>query len=82
MSINYSKEAVRDLKKLPMRTRLRIIEKIELLADDRGKLANNIKFVAQYKCYRLKVGNYRVFYSEDGTILWIEGVKHRREAYR
>jgi len=32
--------------------------------------------------WSLRAGVYRVLYSIEGNIVWIETVRHRREAYR
>ena len=32
--------------------------------------------------WSLRVGEYRVLYTIEGSIVWVETVRHRRDAYR
>jgi len=60
-----------------------IINKIETYAENpraefdlkilKGKLAS-------FK--RLRVGNYRIIFDEDGRVLYIYQIKHRQESYK
>lgn len=71
---------MKDLKKIPLEFRERIVEKIEAMSDD---LAGDVKQLTNITPeYRLRVGDYRVLFEiEDGTIV-VYRVRHRQEAYR
>jgi mRNA-degrading endonuclease RelE of RelBE toxin-antitoxin system len=80
--INWTRTALRDMKRIDRKMALLIREKVAQLHSDPESQSGNIKFIATKNLYRLRVHNYRVFYDTDGNILNIETVKHRREAYR
>jgi mRNA-degrading endonuclease RelE of RelBE toxin-antitoxin system len=79
-AVKVSKKAFRQLTKLPVSARSRIIEESKKLKDMPN--CQNVKALVnnQYQ-YRLRVGNYRVFFDFDGTvkIVSIEEVKKRDE---
>jgi len=59
-------------------------EKVSLAV---GELADNPRLGKPLKGpledeWSLRVGDYRVLYSIDRNIVWVETVRHRREAYR
>jgi mRNA interferase RelE/StbE len=76
----FKPRSMKDLKKIPLEFRERIVEKIEAMSDD---LAGDVKQLTNFTPeYRLRVGDYRVLFEiEDGTIV-VYRVRHRREAYR
>ena len=83
MIIQYTKQAQKDLKRLPRNEREKIIDKINILADDSSTLANNIKQLQGLEeTYSLRVGQYRVIYSQDGVILSVIHIGVRGEIYR
>lgn len=86
MEILYSQKAEKQLKKIHKSDResaVRIIKAIEAYAENpsgrfdvkilKGKLAS-------FK--RLRVGNYRIIFDEEGIILYIYQIKHRQESYK
>ncbi len=85
MEIKYSEKAVKQLKQIAKgdkKTAGRILAALEAAADD-PQSAHDIKVLkgkfAVFK--RLRVGNYRVIFDEDGNVLTVYEVKHRQEAY-
>jgi len=81
-SINWSATALRDLDSLDGSVAERVIQKVTWLVENlefvmREPLHHDLKQV-----YKLRVGNYRVFYILRNNIIHIEAVKHRSEAYR
>lgn len=74
--IEYSTKALRQLRKLPEAAHIR--DKINTLAN-MPDCANVKKLVNHEYQYRLRVGNYRVFFNFDGAIqiVSIEEVKKR-----
>jgi mRNA interferase RelE/StbE len=51
-------------------------------SEDPDSLAANVKRLTGDSLLRLRVGDYRVIMDDDGTILLIVKVGHRREVYR
>lgn len=79
--VRYSKEAGKALRKMGSQEADRIFTKIEQLAKDPASLANNIKALKGSDLFRLRVGDYRVIYSDSLEVLHIIRVGHRREIY-
>lgn len=79
-------KAVTEMNSLNKKTRERIKKKIrEILTDDPlpgGK--GDIKKIIDPDFWRLRVGDYRVFYDVDSNdkIVYILSVRHRSKAYR
>ena len=59
----------------------RIEAKIDQLALNPSALKNQIKPLKGVKALRLLVGDYRVIFTDDGVILMILKVGHRRDIY-
>jgi len=76
MEINYSKQALKFLKKQDSRTRHRLIRAIESLPDDgdRKKLTNQ-------DGYRLRVGDFRIIYDIFGNVVEIFKIGNRGDIY-
>ncbi len=55
--------------------------KIDQLAADPDLLANNVKRLPGRPGFRLRVGDYRVIFTEDGTVLDVLAIGHHREIY-
>ncbi len=77
--IEFKPQAYKDLKRIPVQDQKRIIGRIEDLSDN---LKGDVKRLSNYTYeYRLRVGNYRVLFEIEKTIIIIYHIKHRREAY-
>lgn len=73
-------QAQKDLKKIPIKKRLKIRQKAQLLQDNPllgKKLKRELK-----KCRSLKVWPYRVIYEIFKNKVWIEHIIHRQQAYK
>ena len=81
MEIRYSKAAARALMHMPANTAKRVRAKIEQYAADPASLANNVKRLRGGNEMRLRVGDWRVIFREDGVILAIIRIAARGEAY-
>lgn len=80
--IQYSSKSVKYLGKLAKNVRVNITNKIDTLAENPSELANNITKLQGFKdLYRLRVGNYRIIYTNKMTILYIETIGHRGNIY-
>jgi mRNA interferase RelE/StbE len=80
--VSYSREALRTLRAIPTNTRRSIVAKIEQLAVDPHSLANNVTTLKGEPGYRrLRVGDWRVLYRDDGMVLLVTKVAPREGAY-
>ncbi len=81
--LEWKKEAVKDLEKLNMEERQRIVDKLEWFAEypDRKK---NVKWIEKYSSFRYRVGDFRIFFLKDDEEETIEilTVEKRSKAYR
>jgi mRNA interferase RelE/StbE len=80
--IEFKKSAVKELNAIPQKDFSKILSRIKSLSlnprpQDAIKLTNR-------EDYRIRVGNYRIIYSINDTILIIIIIKigHRKEIYR
>lgn len=76
MDIQYSKQAIKFLKKQDKPTRKRIVSAINLLP------AGDVKLLQGRNGYRLRVGDYRVIFDIHGNILYIEKIGNRGQIYK
>ncbi len=78
--VRFKPRSMKDLKKIPLESRERIVEKIEAMSDD---LAGDVKQLTNITPeYRLRVGDYRVLFEIEEAAIVVYRVRHRREAYR
>jgi mRNA interferase RelE/StbE len=82
LEITYSKQAVKSLRTMQPKTAQRILSAIEQLAADPASTELDIKALQGRDGYRLRVGDWRILYSQDGVILAIEKIAPRGKAYR
>jgi mRNA interferase RelE/StbE len=81
-SIAYSKDALKALRRMPSNTSATIRSKIEQYARDPASLANNVKALrGEAGVFRLRVGEWRVLFSEDGVVIAIIRIAPRGSAY-
>ena len=87
MDIKYSERAEKQIKRIhkgDKKSTAMIIAAIESFATHSGKEKDfDVKILkGKYGNFkRLRVGNYRVIFEDDNTIMLIYEVKHRQEAY-
>lgn len=76
MQINYSKQAVKFLRKQDKITQRRIIIAI-------NKLPNgDVKKLQGRTGYRLRVGNFRIIFDLSGNVIYIEEIDNRSQIYK
>jgi mRNA interferase RelE/StbE len=81
-AISYTKAAIRALQRMPPPTAQLIRLKIRQYADDPASLANNVKALqGAHGCRRLRVGDWRVIFRDDGVILAILKIAQRGSVY-
>ncbi|WP_328600441.1 type II toxin-antitoxin system RelE family toxin [Mesorhizobium xinjiangense] len=80
--VTYSQESRKALRRVPANIRRRIIAKIEQFAADPVVLANNVKALKGKPGYlRLRVGDWRVIFRDDGAVVAVIRVAPRGDAY-
>ena len=69
------------LSKLDLKTRVRIINEVSLLAENARP--NGCKKLEGYNGYRVRVGDYRILYEIEDKILLVTIIKigHRKNIY-
>ena len=79
--IEFKKSAVKELNAIPKKNLLKIIQKIELLAED-PRPVGSIKLSGKEQ-YRIRHGSYRILYSiEDNKLmLYVVKIGHRKDIY-
>ena len=80
-TVNWSKKAFKQLKRIPAKQRVSIVEKAETLEDFPN--CQNVKSMTNHTYdYRLRVGRYSVLFDYDGEvrIVSIEEVRIRDES--
>ncbi|MDD5231419.1 MAG: type II toxin-antitoxin system RelE/ParE family toxin [Candidatus Marinimicrobia bacterium] len=84
-SVIFLEEATKELSQIDPIWQKRILNKIKILSADPKILANNIKKLkGKYQeYYRLRIGDYRVIYSQenDRLLIVIIRIGHRSEIY-
>jgi mRNA interferase RelE/StbE len=80
--VEYGRDAARTLLRMDRATARRIRSKVAQLAVDPEALANNVKALkGSDRLMRLRVGDWRVIYTEDLLILLVIKVAARGSAY-
>lgn len=80
--ITFTSEAVKTLTRMPANTARLIRSKITQYAADPASLANNVKALKGREGYlRLRVGDWRVIFTEDGEVIAIIRIAPRGGAY-
>lgn len=80
--IDYSRDALRTLHRIDRATAERIVLKIEQLAVSPEPLANNIRpLKGPGGLKRLRVGDWRVIYTESLVVIAISRIAPRGSAY-
>ncbi|MFZ5668703.1 MAG: type II toxin-antitoxin system RelE family toxin [Pseudomonadota bacterium] len=77
----YLKRARKALSSMPTPTARRIVAKIEQYAADPLSQANNVTRLQGRDGFRLRVGDWRVIFSDDGVVLAIIHIGPRGGVY-
>jgi len=80
-AISYTRTAQKQLQNIDAQAANLIRSKIEQYAADPKSLANQVKALKGVDALRLRVGDYRVIFTEDGVVLLVLQVGHRRDIY-
>lgn len=79
MKLAYKPQAIKQLKKLPLRQKRKIVKKLEILSKDPqvGKaLKGELKTL-----YSIRAWPYRIIYKLTKTTITIFSIAHRQSAY-
>ena len=83
--IEWSARAIKDMRRIAVTDRARIISKVEQYARNPSAFANQVIALTGSDYLRLRVGKYRVIFkwdqTSDMTAMVVLRVRHRREAY-
>ena len=82
--IVFSRQALKELRKLPRDLIQRIREKLEQIARDPHGQHNNVTKLTNRPGYRLRVGDWRVIYElqDDQLVILVLRIAPRGEVYR
>lgn len=80
-AIRYTAPALKQLRKIPSADAKRIVAKVEQLASNPSALANQVKKLQGVDAMRLRVGDYRIIYTDDGLILLVLKLGQRGSVY-
>ncbi|MEA5421076.1 type II toxin-antitoxin system RelE/ParE family toxin [Spirulina sp. CCNP1310] len=77
--VEFRPRALKDLQGLDRGNQKRILAKIEMLKTD---LQGDVKRLKNFSPnYRLRVGDYRVLFEVEASLVIVYRIKHRRQAY-
>lgn len=83
MELEFSKQALQNLKKLDKNIQRRIIEKLEFYAGQENPFASAEKLVDHaFGEWRFRIGDYRTLCDIKGEKIIVLKIGHRREIYR
>jgi len=83
--IMYSAKALKQYATLPIYIRHQVDEKMSLVAENPYARNNNIRAIlGRERCYRLRIGDWRVVYEivKQELIIYVIKIAHRKEVYR
>ena len=78
-SIKWEERALTELEKLEKSVSIRIFNKIDRLRENIN--SSDIKRLKASDKFRLRVGDYRVIFSVEGSLIIIWKVGHRKNVY-
>ena len=79
--IVYSKSALKTLSRIPANLAKRIRSKIEMYAADPASQVSSVVKLQGRDGYRLRVGDWRVIFDEDGNVIAILEIGPRGGIY-
>ena len=77
--VTYTKTAIKALQKIPTKDRDAIMDKVKAYAETG---VGDVKALKGSDMYRLRHGNWRAIFTQDGTVLAVLNVAKRGEVYR
>jgi mRNA interferase RelE/StbE len=81
-TVTYSRDALKTLRRMPANVAANIRAKIAQYAADPASLANNVTLLkGEPGILRLRVGDWRVLFSQDGEVIAVIRVAARGSVY-
>jgi mRNA-degrading endonuclease RelE of RelBE toxin-antitoxin system len=81
VEIEWAETALADMADLDKGIARRVKQSVERFAETGVGNVKRLKDIHPPE-FRLRVGDYRLRFHDDGQTLYVTAVKHRREAYR
>lgn len=78
-TVTYTKTAIKALRKIPAKDRDAIMDKVKAYAETG---VGDVKALQGSDMVRLRHGNWRAVFTQDGTVLVVLNVAKRGEVYR
>jgi len=80
--IEWTEGAVRDLERLDKQVARRVLRKLDWFSKNFARVVPE-PLVGEFKgTYKLRVGDWRVIYTVEGTTITIQWIGHRGEIYK
>ena len=79
---SFSKRALVTLEMMPVRDATRVKEKIFQFAKDPHSLAANVTRLVVSDYYRLRVGDWRFIFNDDGAVIAVIRIGQRKDIYK
>lgn len=79
--VAYSRQALKQLSRIDRATAERIVLKVEQLTAEPASLANTVKALKGGDLMRLRVGDWRVIYTETLVVIAVQRIAPRGSAY-
>ena len=80
--VTYTKQALKTLRRMPANTTKIIVGKIKIYAATPEKLAANVSKLQGVEGFRLRVGDWRVIFTEDLKMIAIIKIGPRGDIYK
>lgn len=83
-AVKFTKNALKELKKLPKLAQDKILDSLEVLAvNPYAEVLNFKKLRGNQKLFRIRVGDYRIIYEIHGheLVIIVVRIGHRKDVY-
>ena len=83
VTVTYTRQAERSIRRLPRNLSQRIVDNVDQLAADPDSLANNVtELKGSAGLQRLRIGQYRVIFHKAGDSITVLAIEPRGSAYQ
>lgn len=80
-TVTFTRQAAKALRRIPANVAALIMAKIDLYAADPASLGNNVSKLTGRPGSRLRVGDWRVIFDEDGNVITVLKIGPRGDVY-
>lgn len=82
-SYEFTEQALKDIRKLPLNVQRRIISKLDFFIKSKNPMGFASRLIsAEAGQYRFRVGDYRIIFDLENTIIIILTIGHRKDIYK